>query len=171
MPSEGSYLFADEWRLGAEVETVWAFVRRLDEWPDWWPSVRATRPLEPARDADDGGPGVGAVWRFTFRTRLPYAMSFDAEVVRIEELVEVEVRVTGRVGGSGRWSVREIPGGTLVHFDWLVTPRLAWMRALSPLARPVFNWNHRMLMVEGGESLAQRLSVPLLAPVRTTASS
>ena len=45
------------------------------------------------------------------------------------------------------------------------------MRALSPLARPVFNWNHRMLMVEGGESLAQRLSVPLLAPVRTTASS
>ena len=39
------------------------------------------------------------------------------------------------------------------------------MRVLSPLARPVFNWNHRMLMTEGGEGLAHRLSVPLLAEI------
>jgi hypothetical protein len=78
------------------------------------------------------------------------------------------VRVDGRVEGSGRWGVTAIPGGTLLDFDWLVTPRVAWMRAVAPVARPVFRWNHRSLMVEGGEALAGRLGAPLLAPSVST---
>jgi hypothetical protein len=31
------------------------------------------------------------------------------------------------------------------------------MRAVAPLARGVFKWNHRALMSEGAEALAQRL--------------
>ena len=36
-----NYVFADEWRVAADLEIVWTVLRRLEEWPDWWPSVRS----------------------------------------------------------------------------------------------------------------------------------
>lgn len=152
------YVFVDRWRLAADPAEVWTVVRRVEGWPTWWPSVRR---VEPVTTATDGPP----TWRFTFRTRLPYAMVFDAEIVRDDPLVGVETRVTGRVAGEGRWEVRPVDGGSEVRFDWSVTPTLRWMRLLSPLARPVFGWNHESLMVEGGEALGRALGRPLLGPV------
>ena len=72
--------------------------------------------------------------------------------------------MTGRVEGEGRWEVAEVAGGAAVRFDWRVRPRPAWMRLLSPLARPVFVWNHAALMREGGDGLAARLGTRLLGP-------
>jgi Polyketide cyclase / dehydrase and lipid transport len=165
MPPVASYVFADEWRVAADLEIVWTVLRRLEEWPDWWPSVRSLTLLDPGTEK-----GEGAVWRFVFQTRLPYKMNFDAEFVRVDPLVAVEARVHGRVEGSGLWSLSEIAGGTLVRFDWLVTPQVGWMRALAPLARGIFNWNHRALMSEGAEALGQRLGVCLLAPPLSAAA-
>jgi hypothetical protein len=64
--------------------------------------------------------------------------------------------------------VTAVAGGSAVRFDWVVSPRVAWMRALSPVARPLFVWNHRALMREGGEALARRLDTRLLAPPGNT---
>jgi hypothetical protein len=164
MPSVASYVFADEWRVAADLELVWTVLRRLEEWPDWWSSVRSLTRLDSGTEN-----GEGAVWRFAFQTRLPYKMSFDAEFVRVDPLVAVEARVKGGFKGSGRWSLSDIAGGTLVRFDWLVTPQVGWMRAVAPLARGAFNWNHRAVMGEGAEALAQRLGVRLLAPPLSTA--
>jgi hypothetical protein len=37
------------------------------------------------------------------------------------------------------------------------------MRAVAPIARPVFSWNHRSLMAEGASGLARHLNARLLA--------
>ena len=152
------FVFVDEWRIAAEPAQVWARVRRVEGWPDWWPSVRRVDRL--------GGPGEAdpETWRFTFQTRLPYSIIFETAIVR-ENTLAVEVRVTGRLKGRGSYGVQVIDGGTLVHFVWAVRPQLPWMRLLSPLARPVFRWNHKALMVEGGESLALRMGARMLEPV------
>ena len=58
----------------------------------------------------------------------------------------------GRRGSCSRLralGVVPTAGGTRVHFDWSVDPQVVWMRALSPLARPGFIWNHQALMAEG----------------------
>jgi hypothetical protein len=39
----------------------------------------------------------------------------------------------------------------------------SWMNALTPLARPVFRWNHDWVMRQGGRGLARRLGVELLS--------
>jgi len=44
------------------------------------------------------------------------------------------------------------------------------MRAVAPLVRGAFNWNHRALMSEGAEGVAQRLGVRLLAPPLSAAA-
>jgi hypothetical protein len=97
-------------------------------------------------------------------------MVFEARNLRDDRLHGVDTAITGGVTGSGRWGVRPVDGGTLVHFDWIVQPRALWMRGLSPFTRPVFIWNHRELMVEGGEALARRLDTRLLSRPACTPS-
>ncbi|MGY1828119.1 SRPBCC family protein [Blastococcus sp. SYSU DS0541] len=149
------FVFRDEWRVAAPPAAVREVVRAVESWPEWWPSVESVTRVPS---------GDGEVWRFVFRTRLPYRMEFEARVLRDDPLRGVRTTVTGRVEGEGRWEVGEVDGGSVVAFDWQVRPQLLWMRVLSPLGRPVFVWNHRELMEEGGEALAQRLGTRLLAP-------
>jgi hypothetical protein len=155
-----AYVFRDEWHVAAAPAAVWAAVRAVEDWPVWWPSVQGVTRV----GAADAG---REVWTFEFRTRLPYRMAFDATVLQDEPLHGVRTTVTGKVEGEGRWEVAEVPGGAAVRFDWLVRPRPAWMRLLSPLARPVFVWNHAALMREGGDGLAARLGTRLLGPPLT----
>jgi hypothetical protein len=154
MTDRGRFEFFDEWRLAAEPHAVWQVVRDVDGWPEWWTSVRSVIPVIGR---------TGPTWEFRFRTRLPYDMVFAAELLRDDVLMKADARVTGRVDGSGLCTATAIDGGALVRFDWWVRPKLAWMRAVSPIARPVFSWNHRSLMAEGARSLARRLDTRLLA--------
>jgi hypothetical protein len=154
MTDRSRFEFFDEWRLAAEPGAVWPVIRDVEDWPDWWPSVRTVTPV-----AGD----TGSTYQFRFRTRLPYDMAFAAELVSDDTLQTAEARVTGRVDGSGLCTATAIDGGTLVRFDWSVRPQLIWMRVVAPVARPVFRWNHRSLMAEGARALARRLDTRLLA--------
>ena len=48
-------------------------------------------------------------------------------------------------------------------YEWNVSTGKPWMKAMAPLARPLFAWNHDRVMRWGGEGLARELGVPLLA--------
>jgi hypothetical protein len=50
-----------------------------------------------------------------------------------------------------------------VLYEWNVTTSKRWMNLVAPVARPVFAWNHDVVMRWGGEGLARELGVPLLA--------
>ena len=88
---------------------------------------------------------------------------WSAELVQ-EDPGRVEWQVSGRLAGRGICGVRAVDGGALLWWDWVVRPQLLWMRLVAPIARPVFSWNHRQLMDEGGAALAQRLGIALLSP-------
>jgi len=156
-----TYRFTDDWYVAAEPQAVRDRLRHVAGWPDWWPSCVAVEPSPPQRPATD------EAWRFTFQTRLPYRMAFQADVVR-EEPMAVDTVVAGRVRGEGRWRVEPFADGVRVHFDWLVEPRVPWMRLVSPVARPLFVWNHQALMLEGARSFARVLGVPMPRPPTCT---
>ena len=152
------YRFTDDWYVAADPQVARDVLRRVEEWPTWWPSCVSVRPVTP-----QGPRAGGQAWRFTFQTRLPYRMSFQADVVR-EEPMAVETTVVGRVQGEGRWRVDSADEGARVHFDWRVNPQVPWMRLLSPVARPAFIWNHESLMAEGGCAFAGELGVAMPRP-------
>lgn len=52
---------------------------------------------------------------------------------------------------------------TAVVYEWEVETTKRWMNVVGPLARPVFEYNHDVVMRWGGEGLARRLGVRLLA--------
>ncbi len=52
---------------------------------------------------------------------------------------------------------------TAVVYEWNVHTTKAWMNLLSPIARPVFEWNHDWVMRNGAQGLARLLGCRLLA--------
>ena len=69
----------------------------------------------------------------------------------------------GDLRGTGCWRLFEQDGVTAVVYDWDVRTGKRWMNLLTPLARPVFEYNHDTVMRWGGEGLARRLGASLLA--------
>ena len=153
-----AYHFVTTWRLRAPLDDVWQAIIESEKWPEWWKGVVS---VEHVRDGGDDG--IGAVRRYVWRSKLPYNLTFDTEVVRVEPKRVIEGRATGELVGSGIWEMRENDGVTTVRYTWDVDTSRAWMNLLAPIARPAFAWNHDHVMKAGGEGLARRLGTELLA--------
>jgi uncharacterized protein YndB with AHSA1/START domain len=143
-----------EWWLPATVGRVWAELSAPDQWPQWW---RAVKRVETIKAGDVGG--IGAVRRFTWGTALPYRITFDMEATRIEPERLLEGQARGELNGVGRWTLTAEAGGTLVRYDWQVDLGQPWQRALAPVLRPVFAWNHNVVMGWGEEGIRRRLGI------------
>ncbi|MBD0328700.1 MAG: SRPBCC family protein [Thermoleophilia bacterium] len=98
--------------MDAPIGAVWDAIYDSAAWPRWWRGVvRATK----LREGDDDG--VGALWRFTWRSRLPYDLEFESETTRVERPHLLEGRARGELRGVGRWRLYE-GRGTAVVYEW-----------------------------------------------------
>lgn len=146
------YAFLTAWLLDAPIGRVWAELFDVAAWPSWWKGVTDARELEPG-DAD----GVGKVFTISWRSFLPYDLTFATTVTRVERPHLMEGRAQGGLTGTGRWRLFEHHGVTAVTYEWNVRTTKPWMNALAPVARAVFEWNHDYVMRRGGEGLQDRL--------------
>jgi uncharacterized protein YndB with AHSA1/START domain len=141
-----------EWHFDAPIERVWAVLIAPDDWPSWWRAVKRVEILQHGDAA-----GVGAVRRFTWGTALPYTVIFDMTATRIEPMRCLEGRARGELDGVGLWTVTPAGDGTDVRYDWDIAVTRAWQRMLAPVLKPVFAWNHGVVMGWGYEGLVRRL--------------
>jgi uncharacterized protein YndB with AHSA1/START domain len=159
------YDFLTTWCLEARRERVWDAIWESERWPQWWRGVVASEVLVEGDEL-----GVGQVGRYTWRSRLPYELDFEMTTTQVAKPHLLEGEAKGELAGVGRWRLFEEdhPGGddvpvTAVVYEWKVQTTKAWMNLLSPIARPVFEWNHDWVMRNGGEGLARLLGCRLLA--------
>lgn len=152
------YEFLTTWLVAAPRERVWEAIRDPIEWPGWWRGVVSTEAL----DRGDGM-GVGSRYLVRWRSAVPYTVEFEFEVDGVSAPELMTGRAVGELEGTGTWRLFEQAGVTAVTYDWRVRTTRAWMNALAPVARPVFEWNHDWVMARGGEGLARRLGVELVA--------
>lgn len=145
------------WHIGAPVERVWEALKATERWPSWWRYVRSVRIIEPG-DTD----GLGAVRHIAWSSRLPYGIAFDVEVVEIQRQRLLRGHARGQLDGIGTWELTPDGNTTRVVYTWRVDLGTRWMRIVSPLAAPVFRWNHDGVMRAGAEGLARHLGVELL---------
>lgn len=73
------YRFVTTWCLQAPVERVFDAIHDSARWPEWWKGVERAELLEPG-----GEDGVGRLWHYVWRSRLPYNLGFDSRVTRVE---------------------------------------------------------------------------------------
>jgi len=152
MPATQFHLVTN-WRFQVPLAAVWRALAQPEDWPTWWRAVARVDTLAQG-DAD----GIGALRRLTWCTALPYTITFAMRTTRIEPMRLIEGRAEGELNGLGRWTLAQDGAGTRVRYDWIVEVEKPWMRALAPLLRPVFAWNHNKVMAWGEEGLARKLA-------------
>jgi uncharacterized protein YndB with AHSA1/START domain len=152
------YHYVSTWQLQAPIEQVWTAITDLDRLPAWYRGVQEARELAPG-DAQ----GVGARVRYVIKGRLPLRLAFEATTTRSVPPREQELQAEGELTGTGRWSLDQQGEITTARYTWDVGTTRPWMNLLAPLARPLFTWNSKGVMLEAGEGLARFLGVPLVA--------
>jgi uncharacterized protein YndB with AHSA1/START domain len=153
-----AYRFLTSWLIQSSRHDVWGVLQDPVRWPEWWHGVERVEEL----DAGDGA-RVGSRYRIAWRSRIPYELEFDFTVRRVDPPCCMAGDAVGELEGTGVWRLFEQDGVTAVLYDWNVRTTKRWMNLLAPLARPVFEQNHDLVMRWGGEGLARRLGVELLA--------
>ena len=142
------YHFITDAVLSAPADRVWAVVSRPEGYPDVWRWCKQVDVLDP------GGPDLlGARHRLHFGTALPYTITVGTEVVRAAPPDVLDLRAGGDLDGVGRWTLRA-GAVTAVTYEWLVATTKSWMNVLAPVARPVFAWNHDVLMRDFARGVA-----------------
>jgi hypothetical protein len=102
-------------------------------------------------------------YRIAWRSRVPYELEFEFTVRELDEPRSMSGEAAGALTGEGHWRLFEQDGVTAVTYEWNVRTTETWMNLLAPVARPVFAYNHDVVMRWGGEGLARRLGCRLLA--------
>ena len=138
----------------------------MDHWPEWWKYVKK---VEKVRDG--GTDEIGSVRRITWTTALPYSLTFDSELTHLEFPKKMEGRAFGDLTGTGIWTFTSDHTGTNVRYDWNVKVTKAWMKILEPVLKPIYKWNHDMVMKAGLEGLKKRLSIHSSVPQKKLGST
>jgi len=146
------FVLVSHWTIAANRQAVWEALKHPVEWPRWWPFVRAVDELD-AGDAD----GLGARYRFHWASRLPYSIRLLTTVTDIQEPYLIRAEAQGDLRGVGTWKLDDTGGQVNVEYTWSVDLDRGWMRALLPVLRPAFAWNHNAVMAAGEAGLRKYL--------------
>ena len=86
------YEFVTIWRFKAPQEKVWNLIFHSEDWPSWWRGVERVEKLR-----DGNANSVGAVHRYTWKSKLPYRLVFEMETTRVEPIHLIEGRAIGEL--------------------------------------------------------------------------
>ena len=129
------YVFVDEWDVDAPPDAVFDALADATTYPKWW------RPVY-IETTTDGPPGIGRTSQQHFKGMLPYHLHTTSTITLYERPTAVGADVEGDLRGRGLWTLTPRDGGTHVRFDWRVYAEKPIVRALTPVLRPLFRWNH-----------------------------
>jgi hypothetical protein len=76
----------------------------------------------------------------------------------VDALHAIEGIARGELAGAGRWRF-EARGPTTTHvrYEWDIVTTKRWMNLLAPVLRPLFEWNHDIVMEWGRQGLVRLL--------------
>jgi hypothetical protein len=154
----GKYCFVTRWQLKAPVEEVWDAIYNSLEWPGWWKGVIAARSIE---EGDERG--INGIREYTWKSVLPYKLHFSSRLIEREDYKRLYGIASGQLEGEGTWHFFEKDGISYIECDWRVSTNIKWMNALSFMLRPLFRYNHTVVMKWGAKGLAKKLNAELLS--------
>jgi carbon monoxide dehydrogenase subunit G len=151
------YHYISTWQLQAPIEQVWAAISDFERLPAWYPAVQEVHTQIPG-----DGQQVGTRVRLVIKGQLPMRLAFEGTITRVERPCELELQAEGDLAGTGRWLLDQEGEITTARYLWDVQTTKAWMNLVAPVARPLFTWNSKGVMLQAGEGLARFLGVPLV---------
>ncbi|MGG9970812.1 SRPBCC family protein [Ferruginibacter sp. SUN002] len=157
MENSYQYTFVTIWKVRASLQEVWHLMYDQEKWPEWWKGVVKAETL---REGDKND--LGKKMRFTWKSFLPYELTFDVESINVQAPFVMEGIAFGELEGEGCWNFKEEDGVTTLQYNWNVNTTKKWMNNLAPVLKPLFKWNHDVVMRWGAKGLAKKLNAELI---------
>jgi hypothetical protein len=140
--SLNDYRFRDVWSVAAATARVFDALVDLVNWPRWWPDVRSVHQLD-----DDTA-------ELTCRAVLPYDLTFRLHRAEQDERAgRLRVDMTGDLEGYCEGVVGHHVTGSQLAIDQRVVVNKPLLRTFAPVARPLFQANHALMMWRGQRGL------------------
>ncbi len=161
------YRFATRMRFGAGIGDVHDAIVDPSGWLGLWSDA-----VEVRRTIDGDGRGLGRTFDATVRAPLGYRLSATIETVEVDGPTQapdgtsrshLRMRSSGQLDGTGTWDLSGGGAGTDVRFVWDVLATARWMELLTPVARPLFERSHGVVVRNAAEAAARHLGAALLA--------
>src|SRR5205085_666980 len=106
--------------------------------------------------------GINGVRNYTWKSVLPYELSFNMKLVEKKQLQSLKGIALGELQGNGEWLFTQKDSIVYVQYNWNVITTKKWMNTFSFVLKPLFRINHNIVMRWGGECLAKKLRTTLL---------
>ncbi|MCA1655978.1 MAG: polyketide cyclase [Pseudonocardiaceae bacterium] len=133
------YSFRHIWLIRAATARVFTALVDLTSYPAWWPDIRTVTRVD-----DDTA-------EVTCRALLPYSLTIRMHRTEQDERAgRMRVDMTGDLEGYVQGVVAEHrTAGALLTISQRVVLTKPLLRALAPVARPLFHANHAVMMRRG----------------------
>jgi Polyketide cyclase / dehydrase and lipid transport len=154
---ETQYSFVTNWEIEASLQEVWNAIYNSPEWPQWWKGVVSVEEIE-KEDVN----GLNSVKAYIWKSVLPYKLAFTMRLTEKEPMRRLKGIAFGELEGEGEWTFSEQNRIIKLQYNWNVYTKKAWMNYLSFVLKPVFKYNHNVVMHWGAVGLAKKLNAKLL---------
>jgi hypothetical protein len=142
------------WTIPAPIEAVWWCLLDTENWTTWWSYVVSVERIDNSASSK-----FNHTRRYLWHTCLPYVLSLDLRVTKLQTYQCISVAVSGDLQGYGDCQFIAVNNVcTQIEFHWYVTACKPWMNRLTWLAHPVFVWNHDKVMRQGERGLIRYLA-------------
>lgn len=152
------YRFRTTFTTSASPEDAFRTIVAPELWLDAWSDA-----LEVDRQQAGGPEGTGSVFTATVRGPAGYVLSAEVTTTESSAPHHAQMRLTGDLDGTATWTIRSTDVGTDVTLILDVEATRPWMRAASRVARPLFEWSHRIVVRHAVEAATQRIDARLLS--------
>ena len=152
------YKFITQWRIKAPLIDVWYAIYNSEEWPLWWQGVEDVTMIR-ENDVD----GINGIKKYTWKSILPYTLSFKMRLVKKHDFEFLSGVAFGELEGDGTWYFAEKNGITKVQYNWNVKTNKAWMNYFAFILKPLFKFNHDVVMKWGAKGLSKKLGAALIS--------
>jgi hypothetical protein len=152
------YKFITHWQIAAPVYDVWFAIYESTQWPEWWKGVASVKVIK-ENDAN----GINGIREYKWKSILPYSLSFEMKLVEKQDFKFLKGIAYGELEGEGIWFLEEVNHITKVQYNWNVRTTKPWMNYFSFILKPVFKFNHNVVMKWGAKGLAKKLNAKLIS--------
>lgn len=147
------YHFKTVWVFDAPLEKVWDIIIRVENWKNWWKTVKKSDPIFINQEN-----GIGSKVELRFETDFGYGLDFVIEITDIKKYEYMKGKATGELEGTGEWYFSFKDGKTYTTYLWNVHSNKKWMNDFAFLLGPVFKFNHNLVMDFGRRGLENELA-------------
>lgn len=148
------YEFFTDWRVKGTVQDVVDILSDATDLPRWWPSVY----LDASRRKEGDANRVGEEITLYTKGFLPYTLSWEFRITKIEPMKSITLETWGDFVGRGIWMFYQEGDEVRVTYDWKIRAEKPLLRRLTWAMRPVFAANHHWAMRMGKQSLELELA-------------